>query len=560
MAGRMISGAAALAELVRAAGENDAPGVHRVLPVVPELSGLLPGRGLRRGSTVAVAAGRAAPVGGSTSLLLALLAEASRSGSWCAVVGLPSLGALAAQESGIALERLALVPDPGPDWPTVIAALIDGVDVVVAAVPGQVAPTIADRLVARARQRGSVLMPFGQWPGADVTLQVTAARWEGLSAGRGRLRRREVTILARGRGAAARPKEVTLWMPGVTLNPPTLPPPSTSVPSPSLSRTDPFPSPPVAVPNPGLSSVPSASTHPAARPALRPLAPPAHPMLRPLAHSTHPEPGQPVHSTRPAVRPALGRLAPSVRPALHPLARAARPAPGRLARFVRPAAHPAARPAPGRLARSVRPSARSALGPSVCLGLLSVARSVWPVGRAAHGPFVPSVYPGLHPVACSVWLAGGAALGSFASSGSPVVHLLARFARPVEQAAPLPNLAGIRSAAVGEWRPGAICVWVTVRAERDSVAPEMVTGARLLGAGGVRGSAVVLFAGNGARWSTARTGAPARWAVRRTPSEGGAVIWLRWGARTDVVARGRASSVEAEGRSRGRRPGSAFAV
>src|ERR1700759_42280 len=48
MAGRMISGAAALAELVRAAGEHDAPGVHRVLPVAPELSGLLPGRGLRR--------------------------------------------------------------------------------------------------------------------------------------------------------------------------------------------------------------------------------------------------------------------------------------------------------------------------------------------------------------------------------------------------------------------------------------------------------------------------------------------------------------------------------
>src|SRR3954462_3931455 len=182
MAGRMINGAAALADLVRAAGETDEPGVHRVLPVVPELSGLLPGRGLRRGSTVAVAAGRAAPAGGSTSLLLALLAEAWRSGPWCAVVGLPSLGTLAAQESGIDLERLALVPDPGPDWPTVIAALIDGVDVVVAAIPGQVAPAIADRLVARARQRGSVLMPFGPWPGADVTLQVTAARWEGLSA------------------------------------------------------------------------------------------------------------------------------------------------------------------------------------------------------------------------------------------------------------------------------------------------------------------------------------------------------------------------------------------
>jgi hypothetical protein len=256
MAGRMISGAAALAELVRAAGEHDAPGVHRVLPVAPELSGLLPQRGLRRGSTVAVAAGRAVPAGGSTSLLLALLAEASRSGSWCAVVGLPSLGALAAQESGIDLERFALVPDPGPDWPTVIAALIDGVDVVVTAVPGRVAPTIADRLVARARQRGSVLMPFGEWPGADVTLQVTASRWEGLSLGRGRLRRREVTILARGRGAAARPKEITLWMPGLTHHPPSHPPATTGPSRPATRPTEPTPA---EAPARGLRAVPSAS-------------------------------------------------------------------------------------------------------------------------------------------------------------------------------------------------------------------------------------------------------------------------------------------------------------
>jgi hypothetical protein len=187
-----------------------------MLPVAPELSGLLPGRGLRRGSTVAVAAGRSAPAGGGTSLMLALLAAASRDGSWCAVVGMPTLGALAAAESGVALERLALVPHPGPDWPTVVAALIDGVDVVVAAVPGPVPAGIAGRLAARARQRGSVLVPFGDWAGADLTLRVGAGRWEGLGAGRGRLRRREVTVVAEGRGAAARPREITLWMPGVT--------------------------------------------------------------------------------------------------------------------------------------------------------------------------------------------------------------------------------------------------------------------------------------------------------------------------------------------------------
>jgi hypothetical protein len=156
--------------------------------------------------------------------MLALLAAASRNGSWCAVVGMPALGAVAAAESGIVLERLALVPDPGPDWPSVVAALIDGVDVVVAAVPGPVPSSIVGRLAARARQRGSLLVPFGDWAGADVNLRIGEGHWEGLGFGRGRLRRREVTVVAQGRGAAARPRQITMWMPGVSVRSAVIPP------------------------------------------------------------------------------------------------------------------------------------------------------------------------------------------------------------------------------------------------------------------------------------------------------------------------------------------------
>lgn len=214
MAGRMVVGSAALAGLVRPASEPDPAGdAHRLLPVLPVLTRLLPNRGLRRGSTVAVAT--AHPVrGGGTSLVLGLLAEASRSGSWCAVVGVPTLGAVAAADLGIALDRLALVPHPGPEWATVVAALIDGVDVVVIAVPGTVSASVTSRLAARARQRGSVLVPYGDWAGADVTLRVIRGVWHGLGQGRGRLRRREMTIAARGRGAASRPKEIKVWLPG----------------------------------------------------------------------------------------------------------------------------------------------------------------------------------------------------------------------------------------------------------------------------------------------------------------------------------------------------------
>ena len=54
MAGRMINGAVAFSDFVRPARDMDESGAHRVLPVLPELSNLLPSQGLRRGSTVAI--------------------------------------------------------------------------------------------------------------------------------------------------------------------------------------------------------------------------------------------------------------------------------------------------------------------------------------------------------------------------------------------------------------------------------------------------------------------------------------------------------------------------
>jgi hypothetical protein len=106
---------------------------ERLLPVVPALRPLLPGQGLRRGTTVAVSR--------SAALALALVAAASAAGSWVAAVGLPDLGIVAAAESGIALERLALVPVPGARvWPTVVAALLDAVDVVLVRSPARLGP------------------------------------------------------------------------------------------------------------------------------------------------------------------------------------------------------------------------------------------------------------------------------------------------------------------------------------------------------------------------------------------------------------------------------------
>ncbi len=180
---------------------------ERLLPVVPALRPLLPGQGLRRGTTVAVSR--------SAALALALVAAASAAGSWVAAVGLPDLGIVAAAESGIALERLALVPVPGARvWPTVVAALLDAVDVVLVRSPARLPATQARRLAARARERGAVLVPLGAWPEpADLRLAVTSSAWSGLGQGHGRLQARQVEVLVAGRGAATRERRVLLWLP-----------------------------------------------------------------------------------------------------------------------------------------------------------------------------------------------------------------------------------------------------------------------------------------------------------------------------------------------------------
>ncbi|GIL25784.1 hypothetical protein [Actinocatenispora comari] len=200
------------AQLLRSGAVRSAATIHhrigRVLPVYPPLRQLLPDGGLRRGSVLSVAAA----IGG-TSLMFALLGAASQQGEWCAMVGLPNVGVVSAAEFGVAPERLALVPDPGHHWWPVVGALLDGFGLVVARPAGTVPVGQARRLAARARQRGAVLVVHGDWPGADVSLRCTDPVWEGLSDGRGRLRRRTLTVRATGRGAAARPRSARLLLP-----------------------------------------------------------------------------------------------------------------------------------------------------------------------------------------------------------------------------------------------------------------------------------------------------------------------------------------------------------
>ena len=133
-------------------------------------------------------------------------------GAWAAVAGLPALGVVAAHEHGIPVERL-LLPNPGPDRSVVVAALLDGVDMVVVAPAGNADAATVRTLAARTRSRAAVLVSTRPWVGCDLTLTVTRHDWAGLGTGRGRLRGHQIAVRATGRGAAARPREITVPVP-----------------------------------------------------------------------------------------------------------------------------------------------------------------------------------------------------------------------------------------------------------------------------------------------------------------------------------------------------------
>jgi len=178
-----------------------------VLPTAPVIADLLPERGLRVGGTYAVPE--------STSLLLALLAEPSQAGKWCAIIGIPWFGAEAAAGFGIDLERVVLVPEPGDRWLAVAAAVSEVVPLVVLRPGGRVRDADAARLSARLRDRGGVLLVQGMWPDAQAVLTADDPEWSGLDEGAGVLESRTVTITATSRRAPS-PKRARVRLPGAT--------------------------------------------------------------------------------------------------------------------------------------------------------------------------------------------------------------------------------------------------------------------------------------------------------------------------------------------------------
>lgn len=219
---------AGLAALAGSGVLSGAAARERTLPLLPAFAELVPQGVVQRGSVVGCAGGAA------VSLALALAAGPSAEGAWVGVVGLPTVGVAAAVELGIAPERLVLVAEPGgragerpverftdAQWADVLAAMIDGFDVVVVG-PGaqQVRAATARRLVARLQARGALLITTGAGEigaapevfGADLRFDTVAAAWQGLGVGHGVAQARCAEVQLSGR-RVPRSRHAELWLP-----------------------------------------------------------------------------------------------------------------------------------------------------------------------------------------------------------------------------------------------------------------------------------------------------------------------------------------------------------
>lgn len=204
-----------------------------LLPLSDTTAHMLPGGGLRRGSTIVVSGEQ-----GVTTVSMALAAGPCRAGAWMGCTGFPELGWDAASEVGLALERVVSVDLHGSDrdvagvsrirgtdrkgggsWTKVLAAMVDAFDVVVCGPAVSMDSRLSDRLRSRARERGTVVLRMA--PGldrrgfsCDVEIKVTGFHWEGLGMGWGGLRGRSITVEVGGKGSLARNRvcEVSLGL------------------------------------------------------------------------------------------------------------------------------------------------------------------------------------------------------------------------------------------------------------------------------------------------------------------------------------------------------------
>lgn len=188
---------------------------EQTLALADPFDQLLP-EGLVRGRVVSCQGNAARSV--AFGLVRAALAD----GAWMAVVDVSTFGTDSAAEFGVPLERVVRIETDvrsSGRWIDVMAAAVDGFDLVLTRVPPELhdrRPAAVRTLLSRLRRTGAVIVTLGASGalGADVELMTQRTIWSGLGDGSGHLDRRIVHVQAGGRRIAAR-RSCAIEMSGV---------------------------------------------------------------------------------------------------------------------------------------------------------------------------------------------------------------------------------------------------------------------------------------------------------------------------------------------------------
>jgi len=150
--------------------------------------------------------GLVGPAGfGLTRLGLSMLAHPAAAGQVAVIDVRGWMSPEAAWEVGVAPERLVVVRcSDRLLWPKVVAALVEGIPAIYAEVPAGIDDSTLRRLGALTRSRRAALLlrPLrGGLPSGLAHLHLDARKvaWSGVEQGHGRLSRRRLFLLARGR-------------------------------------------------------------------------------------------------------------------------------------------------------------------------------------------------------------------------------------------------------------------------------------------------------------------------------------------------------------------------
>ncbi|MCK7674790.1 hypothetical protein [Corynebacterium pygosceleis] len=168
------------------------PGVPSagVVPVPENLADCLPRGGLLRREVTAV--------GDCPALVIELIAAATGNGARVAVVGWPDLLLAGIPDAGGNLDRVVVIPDPGPRPFAVTGMLVEGMDLVIHRWNGEdtaVGVSQARPLLARTRRGTAALIVIGaRLPAPSVRIGADIVAYHGIGAGSGRIRGFDIAV------------------------------------------------------------------------------------------------------------------------------------------------------------------------------------------------------------------------------------------------------------------------------------------------------------------------------------------------------------------------------